>query len=122
MKSVPEEKYADDFSEADFWEKAGKNIKRLGSAVLLPAIELYVVWKKGKLRWPEKVMILAALGYFVSPADAIPDITPFIGYTDDLSVLMITTYKLFKNMPEEKREEIRYAANHRMRKLFGEHN
>jgi uncharacterized membrane protein YkvA (DUF1232 family) len=29
----------------------------------------------------------AALGYFLSPIDLIPDCTPVIGFTDDLAVL-----------------------------------
>lgn len=35
-----------------------------------------------------KGMMLAALAYFVMPADAIPDILAGVGYTDDLAVLM----------------------------------
>ena len=30
---------------------------------------------------------MGALGYFISPFDAIPDMTPVIGYVDDLGVL-----------------------------------
>ena len=30
-----------------------------------------------------------AIGYFVSPIDAIPDIVPVAGYTDDLGVLVL---------------------------------
>lgn len=32
-------------------------------------------------------ILLAALGYFVLPLDAIPDIMPLIGFTDDIAVL-----------------------------------
>jgi uncharacterized membrane protein YkvA (DUF1232 family) len=28
------------------------------------------------------------LGYFISPIDAIPDVIPFVGYSDDLGVLV----------------------------------
>lgn len=35
-----------------------------------------------------KGMMLAALAYFVMPADAIPDILAGVGYTDDIAVLM----------------------------------
>jgi uncharacterized membrane protein YkvA (DUF1232 family) len=34
-----------------------------------------------------KSIIVGALGYFISPVDAIPDIIPVAGYTDDLGVL-----------------------------------
>lgn len=34
-----------------------------------------------------KAILLAALGYFVLPADAIPDIVLGLGFTDDIAVL-----------------------------------
>jgi uncharacterized membrane protein YkvA (DUF1232 family) len=34
-----------------------------------------------------RLTLLAALGYFVLPLDAIPDIMPFIGFTDDAAVI-----------------------------------
>ncbi|OLP42942.1 YkvA family protein [Rhizobium oryziradicis] len=32
-------------------------------------------------------ILLAALGYFVMPIDAIPDMLAFVGFTDDIAVL-----------------------------------
>lgn len=32
-------------------------------------------------------MIIGALGYFILPADFVPDFIPFFGYSDDLSAL-----------------------------------
>ena len=34
-----------------------------------------------------KAAIFAALGYFISPVDAVPDVVPLLGFTDDLGVL-----------------------------------
>lgn len=34
-----------------------------------------------------RITLLAALAYFVMPADAIPDIIPILGFTDDAAVL-----------------------------------
>jgi hypothetical protein len=34
-------------------------------------------------------MLLAALAYFVLPFDVVPDMVPVLGFTDDLTVLMI---------------------------------
>ena len=36
--------------------------------------------------WAKKI-IIGSIAYFVSPIDSIPDLTPFIGMTDDLGVL-----------------------------------
>lgn len=37
-----------------------------------------------------KATIYGALGYFISPIDAIPDLVPVVGYSDDLGVLALT--------------------------------
>ncbi len=37
-------------------------------------------------KWARRV-IYGALGYFVLPLDAIPDLAPLVGYTDDLGVM-----------------------------------
>lgn len=120
MKTVPEDKYVDHYSEQSFLTKLSKNFRSIGRKIILPALELYVALKGNKLKGTEKFLIIAALGYFVSPFDAIPDITPFIGYSDDLAVLMATTYRIFKNMPEEKRDKIREMAMNKTRRLFGQ--
>ena len=36
-----------------------------------------------------KTTVIGALGYFIAPLDAIPDLIPGAGYTDDLSVLVM---------------------------------
>ena len=112
--------YEKEYNEEAFLTKIGRNFKRIGGKIILPALELYLVMKKGNISTVQKLVIIAALGYFISPADAIPDIAPLVGYTDDLAVLMATTYRIFKEMSEQERGEIRAMATNRMRKLFGE--
>jgi len=36
--------------------------------------------------WARKI-IIGSLAYFLSPFDSIPDLTPFLGMTDDIGVL-----------------------------------
>jgi len=36
--------------------------------------------------WAKKI-IIGSIAYFVSPIDSIPDLTPFLGLTDDIGVL-----------------------------------
>ncbi|WP_028452927.1 YkvA family protein [Chitinilyticum aquatile] len=85
---MSENQYTQAYSDGSFWDKVKGYAKAAGESVLEPALKLYYaasdpdtpVWAKG--------VIYGALGYFISPIDAIPDITPIIGYTDDLGVLV----------------------------------
>ncbi|HEY0437954.1 MAG TPA: YkvA family protein [Phenylobacterium sp.] len=71
-----------------FWPK----IRRV--AALVPfageALALWYCARDEETPLPAKGMMLAALAYFVMPADAIPDVIVGIGYTDDAAVLLAT--------------------------------
>jgi uncharacterized membrane protein YkvA (DUF1232 family) len=75
------------YSESGFWEAVKRAGRKAGRAVLEPAFTLYYalcdrdtpVWAQGT--------IVGALAYFISPLDAIPDVLPVLGYTDDAAVL-----------------------------------
>lgn len=46
------------------------------------------------LPWETKAAIVFALGYFISPVDAIPDFIPVVGYMDDALVVAYVVHKL----------------------------
>jgi len=46
------------------------------------------------IAWKTKTSVLAALGYFISPLDAIPDFTPGAGYMDDALVVAYVLHRL----------------------------
>ncbi|MBP6718447.1 MAG: DUF1232 domain-containing protein, partial [Rhodoferax sp.] len=48
-----------------------------------------------------KTAIFAALGYFISPVDAIPDVVPLVGYADDLGILAAAFAATAANIKEE---------------------
>ena len=52
-----------------------------------------------------KATIAAALAYFVSPADAIPDVIAGIGFTDDASVIATVLATVSANVTEEHRQQ-----------------
>ena len=59
----------------------------LGEHIEKPAIKSDKPWYSEMNRCHWFVLIVAALGYFVLPADSIPDILVGIGFTDDIAVL-----------------------------------
>ena len=81
--------YEEAFSENGFWNKLKKYAKTAGREVVEKALLLYYAAQEEKApRWA-KATIAGALGYFIVPLDAIADITPAVGYADDLGVLAL---------------------------------
>jgi uncharacterized membrane protein YkvA (DUF1232 family) len=80
--------YAREYSETGFWEKVKNFAKVAGAGVLEPALKLYYASQDSATPAWARAVCYGALGYFISPVDAIPDITPVVGYADDLGVLV----------------------------------
>lgn len=97
-----ENKYTDrDFEEVGFLNK----IKTVSYELALYACELYCVAKHKDCPLKVRAAILAALAYFVSPIDVIPDLIPILGYTDDLAVLTALLETLDQYITPEIRAE-----------------
>lgn len=79
-------KYAQAYSENSFWHKVTTLGKKAGKIVLLNALKLYYAMKLGKTTVAQMTAIISALGYFISPIDAISDFLPG-GLVDDGAVL-----------------------------------
>lgn len=75
------------FKEERFWKKFKRKAKRAGRKVIRTVLVLYYcLIDKDTPTWAQGV-ITGALGYFILPVDAIPDIIPTTGYSDDLVAL-----------------------------------
>lgn len=80
-------RYQHIYTPGRFWQKMGPRAQSIGRGVLEKALYLYfAVQSPNTPKWAKRV-IYGALGYFIFPLDAIPDLAPLIGYTDDLSVM-----------------------------------
>ena len=55
-----------------------------------------------------KAVLMAAVAYFVMPADVIPDFVATLGYTDDAAVLMAAIRGIGNNLRPAHREQARY--------------
>ena len=75
----------------------------------------YAFRRKETPGWAKNV-ILGAIGYFLSPFDGIPDLTPFLGYTDDLGVLSFGLVLIAGYI----NDEVRGQAKECLKKWFGE--
>ena len=82
-----DKQYEKKYTEDSFWDKVVKFAKTAGREVIEKALWLYYAAQQPHTPLWAKTAIYGALGYFISPIDAIPDITPMVGYADDLAVL-----------------------------------
>lgn len=80
-------KFSKGYSDDGFWEKVKTYARSAGEGVLEPALKMYYALLDSDTPVWAKSTIIAALGYFISPIDAIPDMVPIVGYSDDLGVL-----------------------------------
>lgn len=104
------------YSEDSLWQKIGKFAKLAGTKVVYAALLLYFVLKDKNVPLKTKVIITAALGYFIFSADAIPDLAPLVGFTDDFGVLMFALSQISGNLTPE----IKQKAKVKLSSWFGE--
>lgn len=60
----------------------------MSTPLLYSALLMFYAFRRNDTPAWAKRIIFGALVYLISPIDAIPDLSPIIGYTDDLGVLM----------------------------------
>ena len=89
------QKYEGKYSENKLWVKIKRVAKKAGREVLYNVLLLFYALKSDKVTPQEKMMILGALGYFISPLDVVPDFIPVFGFSDDLAVLVFVLRKLY---------------------------
>ena len=86
---VPAVPSSADYTERDFWTKLAAFGRASGREVIEKALWLYFAAQRPETPSWAKATVYGALAYFILPADAVPDITPFGGYVDDLGVLVV---------------------------------
>lgn len=69
-------------------QKISKYGRKAGAKVVYGVLLMYFAFRrKDTPKWA-KGTILGSIAYFLSPLDFIPDLTPVLGFTDDLGVLL----------------------------------
>jgi uncharacterized membrane protein YkvA (DUF1232 family) len=66
-----------------------------------------------------KTVIIGALGYLICPIDAIPDIIPGVGFTDDLAVMTLVVSQLYTYMNDDIRKKVETMLPARCRGVYG---
>ena len=87
-------KYADNYSEENLLHKISKFGAHIGLELLYKVAQLWCVLQKPEVPAKDKALIMGALGYLISPLDFIPDLTPVLGYSDDLVAITFALLKV----------------------------
>ena len=90
-------KYKNSASMADIKKidsKLGGKNKGALKEVWDTVLQLWELMKDPNAAWSSKAIAIAALMYVVSPIDAIPDVIPVLGLTDDAAVIALAVTSL----------------------------
>lgn len=87
-EEIKDQKYVGAYSETKLFTKIMKFAKNAGIKVIYLALLLFFTLQKATTPMLAKSVIIGALGYFILPADLIPDFVPIIGFSDDLTALV----------------------------------
>ena len=95
------------YDETSFWRKVRRFAFAAGRSVVDKALVLYFCMRDPDTPKWAKAVILGALGYFILPLDAIPDLLPGIGFTDDMGVMAAALVTLAAHVKRQHRERAR---------------
>jgi uncharacterized membrane protein YkvA (DUF1232 family) len=88
-----------------FWVKMRKAAKRTSFA--REAMAAYYCAVDPVTPTRARLILLAALAYFIMPADAIPDVIAGLGFTDDAAVLFATWRAVGPEVKDHHRDQAR---------------
>jgi uncharacterized membrane protein YkvA (DUF1232 family) len=85
-----------EYVERNFWRKLSQlkgkfNFKR-------DLLALYKFMKDPKVSFIKKSLAVFALAYFILPLDSIPDISPIVGFLDDIGIVAMVVRYLSKEL------------------------
>jgi len=99
-----------------FQKKLKASARELGVRSVYTILLLFYAYKEKDTPSWARGIVVAALAYFVNPFDSIPDLTPIVGYSDDIGILSfaLVTIAGYINM------EVKINARKKIKALFKE--
>lgn len=98
-------KYAYNYSEKNLLHKISKFGAHIGLELLYKVAQLWCVLQKPEVPAKDKALIMGALGYLITPLDFLPDLTPVLGYSDDLVAITFALLKVQGYIDDEVKAE-----------------
>lgn len=88
-----------------FWAKLRRHGKRV--PFLGEALAAYYCARDARTPLQAKAVLMGALAYFVMPADMLPDVIAWLGFTDDATVLYAAIRTISPHITDEHRAKAR---------------
>jgi uncharacterized membrane protein YkvA (DUF1232 family) len=82
-------------------------IKYISSSLLYAALLMYYAFRRNETPAWAKRIVMGVFVYLFAPIDAIPDLTPIIGYTDDMGVMLYGLVLIAAYINEDVRQSAR---------------
>ncbi|PIQ27749.1 MAG: hypothetical protein COW63_15500 [Bacteroidetes bacterium CG18_big_fil_WC_8_21_14_2_50_41_14] len=107
-------KYSAYFNEHDLKGKIRYVAGKAGAWLVYDALILFYLLKDKNVPARNKMVMVAALGYFILPADLLADIIPVLGFTDDIAFLSFAVSTVSSYLTPEIKEKamIALGASH----------
>jgi uncharacterized membrane protein YkvA (DUF1232 family) len=97
--------------DTSFWDTIRKYASKIGREVVEQALSMYYALQDPDTPVWAKSIIIGGLIYLISPVDAVPDVIPVVGLTDDIAVLAGALATVAMHIkPEHKAEAVAKAA------------
>lgn len=106
------------YDPSRLFAKLEKTARKIGQKAAYAILVLYYSLLGSDVSIKEKAMIVAALGYFILPADFLPDIMGLLGFSDDFTVIWYVFRRIRKNI----KADVKQKAHERLRKWFPDSN
>lgn len=86
-----------------------KKIRHISSSLLYAGLLMYYAFMRSETPAWAKRIIMGVFVYLFAPIDAVPDLTPVIGYTDDMGVMLYGLVLIAAYINDEVRQSARHT-------------
>lgn len=91
-----------------------KRLRQWAATLKQDTYALYLASRHPRVPWAAKLVLVAVVGYALSPIDLIPDFIPVLGYLDDLLLLPLGIALAIRLIPPAIWQECRDTARTRL--------
>ncbi|MDE7419637.1 MAG: DUF1232 domain-containing protein, partial [Muribaculaceae bacterium] len=102
--------FKDKYNPSDLMKKIGEVAKKAGASTVYHVLLLYYALMSKDVPTSKKIVVMAALGYFIAPLDFIPDFV-LMGLLDDGSVLLFAINQILPFITDEIKEKALVKLN-----------